>query len=129
MEDMDIDDDAFWRSLEAEANSSGHFQGKARSLSPLKLRFRVDMRDITLNVANGRAIVSFEDDLRGFDLRVSGPRDEWQRVLSGTISYPQAVNHVQGRLRQEGDMVAGAWAMPVICAFFKPAPAKLRGKQ
>lgn len=125
---MNIDDESFWRGLEAQANSGGDFHDKARSLSPLTIRLRIDAREVTLNIASGRAIVSFEDDLRGFDLRVSGPRDEWRRVLDGTISYPQAVNHVQGRLRQEGDMVAAAWAMPVICAFLKAAPATLSAR-
>ena len=124
---MTLDDTEFWHSLAGTANASEAFAKKAAGISPLTIRLAVGERDVTLKVASGRVAIVFVDDLRGYDVRIGGPRDEWQRMLGGVISYPQAVNHAQGRLRVAGDMVAGAWATAFIAEFFKPAASLLKG--
>jgi len=123
-----LDDTEFWRSLAETANASDAFAKKAAGISPLTIRLALGKRDVTLKVAGGHATVSFVDDLRGYDIRIHGPRDEWQRMLGGVISYPQSVNRAQGKLRAEGDMVAGAWATAYIAEFFRPAASLLKGK-
>lgn len=122
---MRLDDLELWSSLEQLANENEAFDRKAKSLSPLTIRFAIDESNISLHVANGHARVTAVDDLRGYDLRISGPREEWERLLTGVISYPQAVNHAQGRLRIDGDLVASAWATPIICEFLRKMPQLL----
>lgn len=125
---MKIEDERLWRELERTSNGSEAFAARSSSLSPLKIRFEVDGAAIDLHVADGHAHIMSGPQLRGYDVRITGPREEWERVLTGRISFPQAVNHAQGKLRLDGDLVASAWATPVICEFLRPAPTVLAGK-
>lgn len=125
---MKIEDEHLWRALEQGANGSEAFAAKSSGLSPLAIRFEIGEAAIELHVAHGHAQIVPGAQLRGYDVRIAGPREEWQRLLSGVISYPQAVNHAQGRLRIDGDLVASAWATPLICEFLRPSPVMLARK-
>ena len=91
-----------------ELNSDADWTAAARYFEG-RIQFKHDSGFSTLAVLSGKVVAVFpEGSPLGADIVVSGPDDEWQRVLDGKIDWFEALSPGLGKLELEGNVVA-AW--------------------
>jgi putative sterol carrier protein len=105
----------------AATRTSPVFERKAQHLRAAAIAFVADNQTAGLEFHRGCVEMIDGRPLEGFDLVVSGPFEEWQRLLRGNISYSQACNIVHGRLSLQGNLLIAAWANQALSEFFRIA--------
>jgi putative sterol carrier protein len=100
---------AFWRDAVAAANADATLREYAQHLRDLTLRLEVGQDTRRLRIDHGA--VSLIDSDAPASVTISGPEDEWVRLIRGEITYGQATNVVHGRLRIGGDLLAANWCV------------------
>ena len=114
-------DDAFWHRVVAAANADDDFAAKSAHLVALAIRFEMGTYRWVLELHRGRAHFLGSAIGRGTAFAVSGPSEEWERLIGGAIGYAQATNVVHGRLRSDGDALAATWATRPLWRFWQLA--------
>lgn len=106
---MSLIKDGQWLSQFAEElNSDADWTAAARYFDG-RIQFKHDSGFSTLAVLAGKVVAVFpEGSPLGADIVVSGPDDEWQRVLDGKIDWFEALSPGLGKLELEGNVVE-AW--------------------
>lgn len=106
---MSLIKDSQWLNQFAdELNSDADWTTAARYFDG-RIQFKHDSGFSTLAVLSGKVVAVFPDGSPlGADIVVSGPDDEWQRVLDGKIDWFESLSPGLGKLELEGNVVA-AW--------------------
>lgn len=106
---MSLIKDGQWLSQFAEElNSDADWTAAARYFDG-RIQFKHDSGFSTLAVLAGKVVAVFpEGSPLGADIIVSGPDEEWQRVVDGKIDWFEALSPGLGKLELEGNVVA-AW--------------------
>ncbi len=118
---MDIAGPEYWQAVVRSANTDPALGAKAMYLEALTVTFQIGETPRIIEFHRGRVDLLSAAPLRGTTLRITGPPDEWQRLMSGEIPYAMAVNVVHGRLHLQGDIIAAAWATPALWELFRTA--------
>ena len=106
---MSLIKDSQWLNQFAdELNSDADWTTAARYFDG-RIQFKHDSGFSTLAVLSGKVVAVFpEGSPLGAEIVVSGPDDEWQRVLDGKIDWFESLSPGLGKLELEGNVVA-AW--------------------
>ncbi|MDN3219664.1 alpha/beta fold hydrolase [Pseudomonas nunensis] len=106
---MSLIKDSQWLNQFAdELNSDADWTTAARYFDG-RIQFKHDSGFSTLAVLSGKVVAVFPDGSPlGAEIVVSGPDDEWQRVLDGKIDWFESLSPGLGKLELEGNVVA-AW--------------------
>jgi hypothetical protein len=118
---MDITGPEYWQAVVRTANTDLALGAKAMHLEALTVTFQIGETHRIIEFHRGRVGLLPAAPLRGTTLRITGPPDEWRRLVSGEIPYAMAVNVVHGRLHLQGDIIAAAWATPALWELFRAA--------
>jgi pimeloyl-ACP methyl ester carboxylesterase/putative sterol carrier protein len=103
-----IKDSQWLNQFAEELNSDADWVTAARYFDG-RIQFKHDSGFSTLAVLSGKVVAVFPDGSPlGADIVVSGPDDEWQRVLDGKIDWFESLSPGLGKLELEGNVVA-AW--------------------
>lgn len=103
-----IKDSQWLNQFAEELNSDADWVTAARYFDG-RIQFKHDSGFSTLAVLSGKVVAVFPDGSPlGADIVVSGPDDEWQRVMDGKIDWFEALSPGLGKLELEGNVVA-AW--------------------
>lgn len=103
-----IKDSQWLNQFAEELNSDADWVAAARYFDG-RIQFKHDSGFSTLAVISGKVVAVFPDGSPlGADIVVSGPDDEWQRVLDGKIDWFESLSPGLGKLELEGNVVA-AW--------------------
>ena len=69
-------------------------------------------------IAAGTVLIGDANRLGTADFTISGPYQEWERLLNGTIDFANAINAVHGRLRLGGNLTKAAGCMYALYNLF-----------
>jgi len=106
----------FWQRVVAAANANDDFRQRGAHLRDLAFVFEVGGRRIGLRIERG-SLALVETEAPAFV--VSGPADEWARLVAGEKPYGAAINIVHGQLRVGGDALASTWANRPLWQLFR----------
>ncbi|MGO8868339.1 MAG: hypothetical protein ACLQME_17755 [Alphaproteobacteria bacterium] len=118
---MNIASETFWTAVVEAGNASAALSAKTQHLLALTVSLEIGESRRVVELHRGRAALLPAPPLRGVTVRITGPAEEWQRLVSGEIPYAHAVNVVHGRLRLQGDIIEAAWATPALWELFRVA--------
>ncbi|MFG1410778.1 hypothetical protein V5G24_06655 [Xanthobacter sp. VTT E-85241] len=123
---MDISGSGFWDLLVAAAADDADLCGKAAHARACAFAVRIDDAQHLLEFHRGVLARLEGKDLTGIRFSISGPRSEWEKVITGAIPYARAINVFHGRLRVEGDALSVLWMTPALWQLWRVS-ARLSG--
>jgi putative sterol carrier protein len=83
-----------------------------------KLELAIDDQKRLLVISAGMVLVGEANGLGTAEFTISGPHEEWQRLLRGEIDFANAIHAVHGRLRLGGDLPKAASCMYALYTLF-----------
>jgi putative sterol carrier protein len=107
---------AFWRQVAAAANADDNFRNWSAHLRDFTFSFHVGDSRIGLHIERGNLALVQPD---APEFVVSGPVDEWSRLVAGEKPYGAAINVLHGQLRVSGDPLASTWANRPLWQLFR----------
>lgn len=110
-------DAPFWRAVAEKANATPLFTERTAHLEACVVRFGIDDAQTCIEFHRSRATVLGPSFLRGSRISISGPAQEWEKLVDGTYHYMRAINPLHGGLRLEGDALMANWAARGLCVF------------
>lgn len=109
-------DSTWWDSFAKVLNGNPEWTRAAKYFDG-RIVFKHDAGYSTLAVVAGKVVAVFaEGSPLGGEIVVTGPDDEWQRVLDGKIDWFEALSPGLGKLTLEGNTVA-AWQYVDVMAY------------
>lgn len=111
---MDISDTLFWDMLVTAAAEDADLRGKAAHARACAFAVRIDDAQHLLEFHRGDLVRLEGRELTGIRFSISGPRGEWEKVITGAVPYAQAINVFHGLLRVEGDALCAMWMTPAL---------------
>ena len=117
---MDIASAEFWQAVVGAARGE-RLRAKSHHLESCTIGLEIDGQRQTLEFHKGIVVLDAEPGPRGARVVIRGPRDEWERLIGGTIHYMRAINGLHGHLRLDGDFLVATWAGPALCELMRVA--------
>ncbi|MFC7396379.1 hypothetical protein ACFQU1_04115 [Chelatococcus sp. GCM10030263] len=123
---MDISGASFWDALIAAAAEDADLRIKSAHARACAFAVRIDDAQHLLEFHRGVLARLEGRDLTGVGFSISGPKGEWEKVITGSIPYARAINVFHGRLRVEGDALSAMWMTPALWQLWRVS-ARLTG--
>lgn len=118
----------FWARVAEAASGNDKFARRSDHLRAVVIVFAIGDRSFYLDFHRGKVAVLASRPMEGAAITISGPKEEWHRLVAGKISYAQAINVSHGKLRLEGNLLAAAWVVQTLAELFRVA-ARIHGKE
>lgn len=122
---MDISDGTFWVELVKAASLDPDLRRKCAHARACAFAVKIDDVQHLLEFHRGALTRLETRDLTGARFSISGPKAEWEKVITGAMPYARAINVFHGRLRVEGDALAAMWTTPALWQLWRVSASLL----